>query len=361
MREETEGKRRLIGGVFGLPLRVPEVVEQGSETWLFQRSDALRLVNARSGFSLLGELLRPRKAWLPSYLCQAVVQGFQAGEVPVEFFPVNDRLFCEAGGWLDRVQPGDLVVRINYFGFLNTDPTFEELLNRGAWIIDDAAQALLTEGIGAAARFVVYSPRKFVGVPEGACLVPMLPAPQKWPALHPIPAAWWLETFSASQLRRDFDLGGGNRDWFSKFQNAEQNALIGPYAMSDFSGHLLDRGFDFSAIALNRRANYRHLLEHLHEFALLHELPDGVVPLGFPIRVENRDAVREQLFRDEVFPPVHWALDGFVPDSFALSHYLARETMTLPCDQRYGEDDMRRLSEAFLRARPITPRGTRCG
>jgi hypothetical protein len=351
MPDQQEAKhRRLIGGVFGLPDRVPKLVEPGGKSWLFQRPGTLRVVNARSAFFLLGQTFLPHKVWLPSYLCEAVVQGFQAAKVAMEFFPVNDCLRCENSRWLERVQPGDLVLRINYFGFQNTDPVFWEAISRGAWIVDDAAQALLTEGIGDAAHFVVYSPRKFIGVPDGGFLVSMIPAPGEWPALQPVPPGWWLETFFASQLRRDFELGSGRRDWFPRFQAAEQNAPKGPFAMSEFSGHLLDHAFNYSAITQNRRANYLQLLKHLHEFALFQELPAGIVPLGFPVRLHSRDAVLRGLMREQVFPPIHWALNGLVPDAFVASHNLARETMTLPCDQRYDGDDMRRISEVFLRS-----------
>ena len=348
--KQENNHRRLIGGVFGLPDRVAELVEQRDKSWLFQHPGALRLVNARSAFFLLGQTFRPRKVWLPSYLCNAVVQGFKAAAVPMEFFPVNDRLVCESASWLERVQAGDLVLRINYFGFLNSDPVLKEAMSRGAWIVEDAAQALLTEGVGSSASFVVYSPRKFVGVPEGGFLIPMNPNLIEWPALQSVPDAWWQGAFSASQLRRDFDLRGGNRDWFSQFQNAEQTAPNGPFAMSKFSGELLDHAFDFYAIALKRRANYLQLLEYLHDFALFQELPAGTVPLGFPVRLRDRDAVRQGLMRELVFPPLHWMLDGLVPDSFVASHSLSRETMTLPCDQRYDSDDMRRIGETFLQS-----------
>lgn len=350
---QADKPRRLIGGVFGLPGQIPAAKPNG-ESWPFQRPGTLRTVNARSAFYLLGKIYRPRKAWLPSYLCEAVALGFQAAAIPIEFFPVNEQLVCENIQWLEYVQPGDLVLRINYFGFLNRDPVFGEAIRRGAWLVDDAAQALLTKGVGDAARFVVYSPRKFVGVPDGGFLVPMISDPKEWPALQPVTSSWWLEAFSATQLRRDFDLGSSSRDWFSKFQNAEQTAPNGAFVMSEFSGQLLDHAFDYSTIADRRRANYRHLLKHLHDFALFQELPEGVVPLGFPVRIQNRDAVRQELMQAKVFPPIHWPLKGLVPDAFIASHCLAGETMTLPCDQRYDDADMQRISEGFLRAQPTT-------
>jgi hypothetical protein len=350
MSAQKEGRsQRLIGGVFGLPDQTAGPGLNIGKTWPFGRTGTLRLADARSAFFVLGQTLRPKKVWLPSYLCTAVVQGFQAASVPIEFFPINDHLSCEDSGWLERVQRGDLVVRINYFGFLNRDSAFAEAIGRGARVIDDAAQAFLTEGIGNASHYAIYSPRKFVGVPDGGFLVSLTDTPIGWPALRPSPPVWWEEALQACALRREYDAGATGRDWFLKFQNSERSAPTGLFAMSEFSSGLLDRGFDFSAIAQTRRANYLELLAHLHDFALFPGLSDGIVPVGFPVRHRDRDSVRQALIREDIFPPIHWDLREFIPGSFTASHALARETMTLPCDQRYDADDMRRISEVFLR------------
>jgi hypothetical protein len=72
-------------------------------------------------------------------------------------------------------------------------------------------------------------------------------------------------------------------------------------------------------------------------------LPDGVVPLGFPVRLKERDRVRQALFDARIYPPVHWPIAEVVPNEFGASHQLATEIMTLPCDQRYGAPDVERM------------------
>jgi dTDP-4-amino-4,6-dideoxygalactose transaminase len=88
------------------------------------------------------------------------------------------------------------------------------------------------------------------------------------------------------------------------------------------------------------------------------ELPEGVVPLGFPIRVRPRDSIRTALFQQEIYPPVHWPLEACVPASFEASHHLADEIMTLPCDQRYDADDMRRIAAALREAYGLIARSS---
>ena len=342
--------RRLMGGAFGLPsASLPNVPVQRAAPDFLARS-AGHLVNARSGFWLLGKALLPRWVWLPSYLCSAIVDGFRAAGCRVEFFPVNAGLVCADDSWLVRVAPGDCVVRIHYFGFVNDDPVFPAARARGALLIDDAAQALLTRGVGQQADALVFSPRKFVGVPDGACMVPLAGLTLAIPPLEAPPTEWWRQMLTATEVRRDFDCGASKGTGFELFQAAEHSAPIGPYAMSEFSRRLLESGFDYTDVAEARRRNYTFLLERLGEFAVFPALPAGVVPLGFPVMLAERDRVRRALFREQIFPPVHWRLAGTVPEEFAESHRFSNRMMTLPCDQRYALDDMHRMADVFLDA-----------
>jgi hypothetical protein len=350
MARDENDSRRLMGGAFGLPAAsLPNVPLQRAAPDFLTRS-AANLVNARSAFWVLAKTLLPRCVWLPSYLCSAIVDGFRAAGCRVEFFPVNAELACVDDSWLARVAPGDCVVRIHYFGFVNDDPVFPAARARGARLIDDAAQALLTPGVGRESDALVFSPRKFVGVPDGACMVPLGEFTLAIPPLEAPPTEWWRQMLAATELRRDFDLGASKGTGFELFQAAERSAPIGLYAMSEFSRRLLEAGFDYTSVAEARRRNYTRLAEHLGEFAVFPALPAEVVPLGFPVMLAERDRVRRALFREQIFPPVHWPLAGTVPEEFAESHRFSDRVMTLPCDQRYGPDDMQRAIDVFLNA-----------
>jgi hypothetical protein len=85
------------------------------------------------------------------------------------------------------------------------------------------------------------------------------------------------------------------------------------------------------------------LSDALGKIAIFRKLPKGIVPLGFPVRVADREKVRAKLFAHGIFPPVHWPIKGTVPRTFTASHRLAGEIMTLPCDQRYGLPVLERI------------------
>lgn len=342
---ESRPEPRIIGGMFGLPTMSESHVRC---TPPFLADNSLLLVNARSGISVLAELLSPTQAWLPTYLCGSMLQAVDGSATKIRFYEVNDDLVVPSLDWLADVQPGDLVILIDYFGFPCDSSCAIRAKEQGAWVLEDACQALLSAGVGQSSDFVLFSPRKFLGVPDSGILTLNCEADFPSINLSSPPAAWWLKALSATVLRREFDLHGGNRRWFELFQEVEKEHPIGHYAMSELSRMLLIHGFDYPAIAQRRVDNYRFLAERLGDIALFPSLSPEVVPLGFPIRVRNRDQIRQVLFEHEIYPPGHWPIQGIVPAEFRDSHRLSAEMMTLLCDQRYSRKDMDRMAQLVL-------------
>ena len=338
-------KEQIIGGVFGLEgPRMP-----GCSLPDFLRGNIIRLATARSGIAFLTDIISPSHIWMPSYLCGVMVEAGSRNRTPVRFYEVDYDLKIPAFDWLDMVKPRDIVVLIDYFGFPCDRECARLAIEKGAFVLEDACQALLSKRESRISDFVLYSPRKFLGIPDGGILAASNDLDSRSLALTDPPAEWWMKAFSASMLRREFDLCGGGRQWFRLFQEAEAEGPVRPYAMSRLSDTLLRHYFDYAGIARRRVTNYRHLLEMLATVALFPYLPEGVVPLGFPIRIKDRDRVRHALFDHAIYPPVHWDIEALVPAEFKGSHLLASEIMTLPCDQRYDDDDMERMAAVILK------------
>jgi len=337
---------KIIGGMFGF---VPEALSAGriraTRPALFQET-GLMLGTARSALALLVKTLHPARVWLPSYLCDVMMVAVARPGVSVCFYPVGGNLRITNETWLGEVESGDIVVFIDYFGFNTWEPLGKKVRESGAVVVEDACQAMLNDVFSNQSHYVIASPRKFVGVPDGGVLIAMPGTPLPAVTLPPPPGEWWLDAFSATLLRGEFDRHGGDRKWFELFRRFDPNGPVNPHAMSELSACLLGR-FDYADIIRRRRENYEFLLSELGHIALFPQLPAGMAPLGFPIRITARDRVRKALFAHDIFPPVHWSLDGVVPDTFTDSHRLAHEIMTLPCDQRYDMADMKRLTNCL--------------
>jgi dTDP-4-amino-4,6-dideoxygalactose transaminase len=331
---------KLIGGLFGLQ---STVVTETSGAVRFLDSQNIFFANATSALAVLIKHLRPGRVWLPSYMCVALRIAVQHAGAAASFYPIDRELAVQSLAWLDEVGPGDAVVMIDYYGSLISAEHVNMIRERGAVVIEDATQALLSKDAGSRGDFAVFSPRKFLGVPDGGILFINRPLNREEFILSASPENWWLDALNATILRRQFDTHGGSRDWFALFQRAEANAPVGEFRMSDLSRILLDRCFDYPAIAKQRCENYDKLYTHLADIALLPSRSSSVVPLAFPIRIQNRDRLRHILFQHQIYPPIHWPLEDIVPERFSDSHKLSSEIMSLPCDQRYDERDMERM------------------
>jgi dTDP-4-amino-4,6-dideoxygalactose transaminase len=224
---------------------------------------------------------------------------------------------------------------------------------RGAWVVEDACQALLSSHVGTSSDFVFFSLVKWIGAPDGGILRFPESISIEGFSLEAPATTWWLKALQASVLRREFDDGLPTRElWFKLFRETDYTMPTGPYAMSDLSETIMKHSVDYSIIEERRVENYRALLERLAAYAIFPRIEPSVIPLGFPVRVANRDAIRQRLFDHQIYPPVHWLIDGVVPRKYEDSHRLAGEIMTLPCDQRYSVKDMERMAEVFLQDSP---------
>lgn len=331
---------RVIGGVFGL-----EPTRPGARPLPpFLEAPCVLLVNGRSAFRLLVEQWRPRRLWLPSYVCPDLPTALESTPTEIAYYPIDEQLQLDGQGWIESIAATDMVVVIDYFGFPTPASVLRRIRQTGAAVIEDACQALLTQGVGIEADAVVFSPRKFVGVPDGGILKISSSRPWTDPVLQPPPPAWWLNAFEACAQRSEFDRHGGNRQWFPRFQEAERMQPVGFYRMSDLTLAILRCAVEFDAVSQRRRENYAVLLETLRPWALRPELPPEVVPLGFPMVCDSRDEVRQRLFEADIYPPIHWALGTRIPAHFEGSHRLSARVLTLPCDQRYDADTMQRMA-----------------
>ncbi|MCB2209899.1 DegT/DnrJ/EryC1/StrS family aminotransferase [bacterium] len=344
---KNPNETRIVGGMFGMHL----FPDNGATEPAFLNQNSLCLNNARSGIWLLTKLLNPKQVWCPSYLCHTIVHAVMETKTPIKFYEMDYDLKIASHQWIREVQPRDLVIFINYFGFISDLNFAKEVKDKQAWVLADCSQALLTKHENEYYDFTLFSPRKFIGVPDGGIVNPIQNNQLDNVELRQPSEDWWMLGFTASVLRREFDRFGGERPWYKLFRETEINSPIGPYRMSELSNRLIRKNFNYQLITNRRRENYKLLLKALENIALFPELPDNVVPLGFPVRIDNRDKVREALYSYQIYPPVHWTMHEIIPSTFKESHALSNNIMTLPCDQRYNRLSIEKIIEAVREVR----------
>src|SRR5207249_1046379 len=168
-----------------------------------------------------------------SYLCPEVLIAL-AGCTSVRFFPVGKQLVCEDLEWCDRIEKGDAVVVIHYFGISWDSKVAAECKARGAILIRDASQALYSIVPDffshTPADYTIFSPRKQIGVTDGGilqCVKCKLTPPKLC-----LPPSDWLDKAEAARAgSAAFDSGSDDRSWFEKYQRAEAEFPMGSYSM----------------------------------------------------------------------------------------------------------------------------------
>lgn len=299
--------------------------------WL---QEASAFQSARAGLAAALMAAQPQAIWAPHYICGVVDSMLLWLGVPIHRYRLAGDL-----GIPREVQPGpdDWVLCVDYFG-LSAPRVAEASLRFGAHrVLVDASQSLYYQPpVGGS---VVFSPRKFVGVPDGGLV--RTPLPLGLPA-GPDEAAsrarcQHLATRSAGQVETGY----------TQFQQAEAS-LAGcvPQALSNHTRAMLGR-IDFAQVAIRRRENYRTLAQGLAGggFKLI-DMAEGMVPLCFPISEVDAPLLRRKLLQRRIFTPTYWA-DANVPETDHIALKLRDNTLYLPCDQRYDANDMQTIIQAL--------------
>jgi len=346
-------RRRAIGGDFELstlslgPTDQPVDLTHGlTGTWTASGRAALALVLQHL------QTKGVRHVHLPSYLCESVLLPVQALELEYSFYPVDTHLTA-----YPDPPPGSAVILIHYFGWLN--PATAALRAEGGhsfYLIEDSSQALLSDWSASpnVSRFVFFSPRKFGPAPLGG-----------WCNIHAelnelsseVEALAWRSL--AARLARGAYLAEPDAPvdpavetfYLAAFHAVETFLNMHPTS-APVPQIALDiiAGLNWNDIATRRRANWQYLNDLLakHVKVLMPVLPTDVVPLGYAVRLEDRDRIQTALAAERIFCPVHWALPVEVSGRrFPDAASLAKTCLTLPIDQRYGPDDMVRMADTL--------------
>lgn len=297
-------------------------------------------VNARSAFSALARTWPTASIWLPAFVCGDLLDPALAART--RFYPVlegfrPDLTEIEAG-----VRPGDLVVFVAHFG-LPLGPETRAFAARRPDLrfVEDRAQAL-DAGPPLPGAWLLFSPRKLLGVADGGLLV--APDAGQDPP-QPTAAADADTLWRAPRLRAADPEGRDNAAWHAANQAKEVAMGVGDQAMTAESLAILAE-VSLDGLAASRHANWNVLDRALRAWSALPAEP-GAPPLGYVLRLEPeaRDRLLAGLHALRVFAAVHWPRIAAPAEAFPRESGWTRQLVTLPCDHRYDAAAMARIAE----------------
>lgn len=305
---------REIGGYFGLE------EFSGKE----YHHDLVAVNSARNALLYILKARKVRKLYIPYFLCDTVAELCKREQFPCEeysigrdFLPVFDRPL-EDGAWLYVV---------NFYGQISNEQ-IAKMKKHWDRLIMDNVQAFFQRPVTGVDT--VYSCRKFFGVPDGGYL-----------ATDAV-----LEEILEQDISKDRMLHilgrfeGNGSDYYRDFQkNDESFYTLELRSMSRLTHNIL-RAVDYEAVRQKRNKNYAILAATLDkENRLTLRKPDG--PYCYPFYCENGMAIKKHLAQKGIYVPTLW------PNVLNLEETLekdyAENILPLPCDQRYGEEDMKQM------------------
>lgn len=312
--------------------------------------------SGRDAMRSLLELGKKTQGWkrllVPSYFCQSVVRSMASTGIEVV-------LYYDAPGCIPKVdfdpQPGDAILRMNYFGLRSSFPT-SWAEDAGVEVIDDHTHDPWSDWAWSDdSDWCVASFRKVLPLPDGGVI---------WsPKRHEMPdqplvteerRIASLEKLAAMALRGLYLDGNPIRkDVFRQLSSSAEGRIgTGDISgMPEWTYDLLSQ-FPTQSWRKQRYSNYQVLTAALEETQGLQVLlPDddaetcpfaGTLVFDSP---ELRDYVQGSLASIGVYLPILWELDNPAVDGIPIEHYdLSKRIVCVPCDMRYDIKDIERVA-----------------
>lgn len=329
-----------IGGDFNINIKKIKITNENNKKYF------------SSGRAAFRAILRDVKAnginkiFIPDYSCSTVVEAARKENFEVIFFKIAENLLPEEELYstLDYFEKKCVLI-INYFGLVSINSVVIKLKEKNCIVILDFVQAFFEKNT-ISADYCFWGYRKFFPVPEGAYA-------KKG-------EDYICSTDSESYAGIVKTLGATIKNIFYKetdydelylnilkigeeiFDNEEKITSVSPIF------YYLVKTIDLNKSMEKRRNNFKFLLPKLIDLnihPLIIPQNDTYVPLFLPVLLKNRDDVRNKLYSENVFFPIHW----LSAKNTGFSSFLRRHELSIVIDQRYNISDMNRVLDLLIK------------
>jgi hypothetical protein len=295
-----------------------------------------------------------QRLWAPSYFCQEVMRGLLTAGLQVLLYDYGPEDTCPLGARI-RAKPGDVVLRVNFFGLhdrLSTDGIDRNHVE----ILDDHTHDPWSDwAYTSDADWCVVSPRKTLPLPGGGVL--WSPRRHPLPAPSPVTDARRIATFEklTAMVLKGLYLQGHplDREVHLRLNDAAEDHMeAGEVSgIPEWIGDLL-KCFPVEEWREHRRNNCRavsNVLKGLPWLKVL-EADGGGRTCQFAGVVlfdseERRDFVRQELRDRRIFLTALWELDDAAIPGIPEEHRRFSKTLLcIPCDARYDRATIEQVS-----------------
>jgi hypothetical protein len=352
-----------IGSEFWLS-SLPNDSLEGSPEWINSWGNHVLTSSGRGAISLLLEHIKEevlhKNALLPSYICESVIMPFIKQGYTCYFYDINKDLSPKKESLNIYVKSKiGIVLHMGYFGFPtnnNIKKQITQFKDKGTIIVEDLTHTLFSKYN----RFMendyyVASLRKWTGLPTGGFLASKNSIFRETLCEHSTFYNYRKEALIMKGKYIELNREDLKEKYLAMFKIGETilNKDNNPYLIDSLSRTIIQK-LNIKNLILKRRQNFSFLLSALNNIpevtSVFNKLPDDICPFFFPIYVEKgREIFRNKLIDKKVYCPVHWPTPPQIHLSKSISKRIYESIMSLPCDQRYGNEEMQRIVDIIKR------------
>ena len=318
---------------------------------------------------------------VPSYHCGVEIEAVSMAGAQLRYYDVQEDLTIDVSDLKNRIDAGTrAILLIHYFGFPQPVEEIKAICSTSnIMLVEDCSQALFSsfngKALGTFGDMAIFSQRKTLPLPDGGALLlnnseltPALPAkrPSDYVAIKKTLGMLFRSMLNlnphnelpypfermATVINRLVARKSGIRYSTGMEIDIDRCCLT----MSGTSKQIMNRT-RIEHVIQQRRDNYTRLLGHLTESPCIRivrdQLPDGVCPLFFPVKIERvcRRDMQDRLQRAGIGTFVFGEeLHSSLPSNqFRNAVKLSQNILCLPVHQDLQPADMSFIAETLLR------------
>ena len=272
-----------------------------------------------------------KSVYLPYYTCEVVLEPLKKLNIPWSFYHINTSFEIA-----DEINLGEreYIIANNYFGI--KDSYIEKLAKRyGCQLIVDCSQAFFSKPLSRINSF--YSMRKFVGVADGGVAY-LGNLPQ---GLIDVKEEERTSEHDSHLLKRK---RLGAESGFAFFQANEKKLNNQPIRNMSFKTKWILDHIDYDEVVERRVENFKCLHNALNKenYLTLPNCDAFKCPMIYPFMTSIGCSLRKKLIDSKVFVARYWP-NVEQRDGFETEYDLSLNVIAIPCDQRYGIEEMNRI------------------
>ena len=252
--------------------------------------NAVALNSGRNSFEYILKAKGVKIVYLPFYICDSIVTTLKKNNITFEYYHISENLepFFDK-----KLLLNEVILYVNYFGIC--DKIVDKVIAKfHPNVIVDNAQAFFSTPRKQTSAF--YSPRKFIGVPDGGYAICDPPLKGEWP-----------KDDSHDRLKHLFArIESGAESGFEDYRKNEK--LIAELSLRNMSSTTIEmlKAINYKKVNKIRKKNFLYLHSHLdriNKFRIDNDISSG--PLCYPFLTDQND-LKAYLIYNKIFVPTYW-------------------------------------------------------